>query len=162
MIVTTRPLQDKAETGEEMKRLIEQYSADLDTIYVMRRGNLMPVAKMSLNEFFDFVRKIPYRIDTKPREVVARPALLIKDRYLGLDCKKKSILMASYVSRNPALQKQKARWRLIASSRRPDGKIHHVFPQLSINGSGWKNIDATYNNYRIFEPKDYITKAEVL
>lgn len=155
-MLNVKPLFDKKQTGEEMHRLIDQYYTDLDKISLSMSGESVPLSKLSLQEYFDMVRRIPYRRDIKQIEVVARPRKILKQSKDGCDCKKKAILMASWCKRNGLP------FRLIASSRLPSGRIHHVFPQCKMSPrSEWINIDATYPKYRIGEKKK-ITKAEVL
>lgn len=154
MAITSRRLHSKNETGREMHRTIRRYSPDLNKIKCWRNGSLTPIANLPLDQFFDFVRKIPYRRDTKPIEVVARPSKIIKNRALGMDCKKKAILISSYL-RNRGIP-----YRLVASSRLPSRRIHHVFPQMSVSGE-WLNFDATYPHYKPFERKR-VTRMEVL
>lgn len=137
-----------------MYRIINQYSRDLQDVYVKRNGKLVPLTHLSILEMFDVVRKIPYRRDIKNIEVVARPLKIIASSPAGMDCKKKSILMSSFCREN------NIPFRLIASSKRPDKRVHHVFPQALLNGM-YKNIDATYPHYQPFEDKA-VTAAEVL
>lgn len=153
-MITTRRLRTKDQTGEEMYRLINTYFEDLDHVKVFRRGMFLPFSALSLNEAYDFVRKIPYRQDVKPIEVVARPAEIIRNRKIGMDCKKKAIVLSSY------LRRRGLPYRLVASSRRPDRRIHHVFPQICFSGH-WLNFDATYPHYEPFKRKK-ITRMEVL
>jgi hypothetical protein len=87
-------------------------------------------------------------------EVIARPKHLLNQAMAGLDCKKKSILVGSY------LKGKNLNFRLIGSSNKKNKNIHHVFPQVK-SGSVWKNLDATYPNNRIFETKR-VTAYEVL
>lgn len=154
MVLKQAELYDKAQTAQEMYRLIEQFFTDVQRILVKRGGKVCPFASLSLPEAFDMVRNIPYRMDRPPVEVVSRPALIMKNSNLGMDCKKKAILLGSY------LKYRGLPYRLIASSRRPNGRIHHVFPQVDIAGQ-WMNFDATYSHYRPFERKA-VTNAEVL
>jgi hypothetical protein len=109
---------------------------------------------LSLQEFFNLVKDIPYRRDPRPVEVVARPYYLFKHRNLGIDCKKKTIAMASYLKANGIP------YRLIGSSNRPDRKIHHIFPQALIDGE-FKNVDATYSQYRLFQAKNVTAWEEL-
>jgi hypothetical protein len=153
-MVSVMPLRSKDQTGKEMHRLINRYSGDLRNVYVKRGGKLIPFSDLSMREAFDFVRRMPYRRDVKPIEVVSRPREIVKNYPVGMDCKKKAILLSSYLREN------RYPYRLIASSRRPDGKIHHVFPQVRLSGN-WRNLDATYSYYRPFEKKS-VTRAEVL
>jgi hypothetical protein len=153
-MITSKRLKSKDQTGNEMHRLISVYCNDLDHVMIFRRGMLTPFSSLPLNEAYEFVRRIPYRKDRKPIEVVARPAEIIRQKDNGMDCKKKAIVLSAY------LRRRGLPYRLIASSRLPSRRIHHVFPQLGFNGQ-WLNFDATYPNYRPFERKQ-VTKMEVL
>jgi len=149
-MISFHTLNSKDQTGVEMYRLIDQYSGDIDRIKV----NGKPLSSLNMFEYFDFVKNIPYRKEIKAIEVVGRPEKIIQSRKSGMDCKKKSILISSY------LKKRNIPFRLIASSKREDKRIHHVFPQMCINGK-WYNMDATYNHYNPLELKQ-VTRAEVL
>lgn len=125
-----------------MRQVIGRFSRDLDRVVVRVRGRPCPFSKLSVREMHRVVKDIPYKKDTAPVEVVARPARLLNGEfYSGLDCKKKSILVGAWAVKN------NVPYRLIASSRRPDKKYHHVFPQLFLHGS-WFNMDATYSYMR--------------
>ena len=154
MAVRIQKLRSKDQTGGEMHRLINSYSRDLHDIMVMRNGMMVPFVSLPIDSAFDFVRRIPYRRDTKPIEVVARPREIFLHRNIGMDCKKKAIALASY------LRERGLPYRLIASSRLPSRRIHHVFPQICICGQ-WLNFDATYPHYRPFQRK-FVTRTEVL
>jgi hypothetical protein len=143
-------LDSKDQTGKEMYRLIDNYSGDLHNIKV----NGSPISELNLFDFFNFVKNIPYRRDIKGIEVVSRPGKIVQHKNTGMDCKKKSILISSY------LKKRGIPFRLIASSKRPDKRIHHVFPQMKIDDK-WYNMDATYSDYKPLQLKT-LTKAEVL
>ena len=153
-MLTVDDLLSKDQTGKEMYRIINNYSADLNDVFVKRNGKLIPLSNLSILEMFDVVRKIPYRRDIHNIEVVARPIKILASSPAGMDCKKKSILMSSFCKEN------KIPFRLIASSRRPDKKVHHVFPQGLLGGM-YRNLDATYSHYKPFEDKQ-VTAAEVL
>ena len=152
-MITSRRLYSKNQTGKDMYRLIDTYSSDLDNIKVWRAGKLMPFSKIPLNEAYDYIRRIPYKRDLKPVEILMRPALIFRNKNSGIDCKKKAILLSSY------LRSRGIPYRLVASSRLQNKRIHHVFPQMYL--CGWLNFDATYPHYRPFEPK-MVTKVEVL
>ncbi len=149
-MVNFEVLFSKDQTGKEMYRLIDQYSSDIDSIIC----NGKKLKDMQLFEFFNFVKNIPYRKDCTGIEVVSRPIKIIESKDLGMDCKKKTILIASY------LKNRGIPYRLLASSKRPDRRIHHVYPQANIDGI-WYNLDATYSNYKPFELKSS-TKTELL
>lgn len=154
MRLTVEKLKNKDQTGKEMHRLIKQYSGDLHAIYVRKDGKLVPFSSLSLMEAFDIIRRIPYRRDIKPIEVISRPNGILKNAAVGMDCKKKAILIAAY------LKERGIPYRLIASSRKPNRRIHHVFSQVNIAGE-WMNADATYPHYQLFQQKP-VTRAEVL
>lgn len=154
MNISIRKLRTKDQTGDAMRRVIKQYANDLDNIFVRINGKMVPFSSLSIQQAFEAVRKMPYRRDTKPTEVVARPSIIMRNAPLGIDCKKKAILLSAFMKRRGIP------YRLIASSKKKNGRIHHVFPQANIGGL-WHNMDATYSHYRPFEPK-LVTRAEVL
>lgn len=154
MIESRQNLFDKSQTAREIKSLVNKYSSDLEDVFLSTRSGNLRMNELSLTDFFNFVRKIKYRRDPKPIEIVSRPSYLLKYRSLGWDCKKKAILIASWCKENGIP------YRFIGSSNRPDKAIHHIFVQGNIDGE-WINLDATYSNYRIGESKQ-VTKAEIL
>jgi len=137
-----------------MHSLIRRFARDLEKVHIRRAGKLIPLSDLTLRQFFTYVRKIPYRRDTKPVEVISRPRYILQYQGLGMDCKKKAILVGAWAKVNGTP------WRLIASSTRGDKRVHHVFPQVKLNGR-WRNVDATYKHYRPFQHKR-VTFAEVL
>jgi hypothetical protein len=147
-------LQSKDQTGHEMHRLINNYYKDIKNIIVEQNGKQVPLSSLPIDQAFNYIKNIPYRQDTRPFEIVARPEISARNQSGGLDCKKKSILMAAY------LKSRGIPYRLVASSRKPSGKIHHVFPQMQV-GNQWFNLDATYSHYKPGQQKT-VTNAEVL
>lgn len=145
---------DKKQTAITMKYLIRKFFRDLNRVKVMKNGRKVPITSLSMFEFFEVVKNIPYRRDTKPIEVISRPKHILKLRRLGMDCKKKALLIGSF------LHGKSIPYRLVASSRKKNGRIHHVFPQAKV-GNQWMNVDATYPHYQMFEPKT-VTNMEVL
>lgn len=137
------PLLDKAQTGRSMHGLVQRFAGDLGAL-----------CKLTLPQFYDLVRAIPYQRDTRGQEWTVRPGLLLKE-FPEMDCKKKAILIASWAKCNGIP------FRFLSVSERRDGKIHHVFSQLFINGQ-WLNVDATYPRYKLFQKKTGITRAEIL
>lgn len=152
MKMILQDLFDKKQTGKEMYRIIETFSNDLDYIMIISSGSQSRFSDLDLITAFNTIRNIPYRQDQAPVEVVARPMYINNDT--GADCKKKAVLMGSYLKEN------NIPYRLVAVSSRPDRRIHHVFTQGLINGE-WKNLDPTYPSYKPFEHKEF-TKLEVL
>jgi len=153
MNVSRVELLNKNQTADEMYRLVEKYSNDLKSISVVLPSKKSIFADLSLNEAFDVIKMIPYQQDIAPIEVLSRPGY-IGQNSTGADCKKKSILMGSYLKEN------NLPYRFIAVSTMPDKRFHHVFTQTKINGT-WVNLDPTYPNTKLFEPKK-VTNYEVL
>ena len=154
MYITKTKLLNKHQTANNIKKLVNKHYNDIDSIKIRHNGKLVVLSKLPLKVFFDFVKNIRYRRDKTPIEIISRPGYIIKHRNMGMDCKKKGILIASY------LRKNRIPYRFICSSSRPNKRIHHIFPQAYLSGS-WKNIDATYDIYKIGNPKT-VTKAEYL
>lgn len=153
--IIARPLRTKDQTGQEMHRLIKRYNTDVDKIAITDGGNTVPFSRLPINQAFDVVKNIRYRRDNSPVEVVARPAIAMQNTDTGLDCKKKAIVLSSY------LKRRGIPYRLVSTSRRRDGRIHHVFPQVKF-GNGYLNLDATLPDYQPFTAKTGITRKEVL
>lgn len=154
MPVTVESLHNKRQTGRRMYSLVSRYSGDLDTVKAKNGARAIPLSQFQLLDFFDFVRSLPYRRDNAPIEVVARPRRILEESPRGIDCKKKAILVASWLRANGLP------YRFLAVSTRPNKAIHHVYPQVRISGQ-WLNLDATYANYRPFSVKT-VTASEVL
>jgi hypothetical protein len=148
------PLKDKRQTAEEIKWLVNNFYGDLDKIDIMLGGRKKCLADLSLNDYYDFVRKLPYKKDNKPVEIVGRPKYILEQHSAGLDCKKKAVLMAAF------LKLHKIPYRFIGASSRSDGAIHHIYPEANLNGK-WTHVDATYTRYRIGKPKQE-TASEIL
>lgn len=111
----------------------------------------------SFQDFFNFVKEIPYNEDSIKAEIVSRPKYLLgKSAFKnGIDCKKKATLIGAW------LNAHNIPWRLVAVSEKKDKKIHHVFPQAKIDGK-FLNADATYDYYKLFSAKPKVTYGEVL
>lgn len=130
------PLHDGAQTVRKMYRMAEEYCGDLDGLRI--RG--IPASRMSMMQFYEWVRAIPFKRDRVPVEWIARPGYLAGAASNGLDCKKKSILLGAYLARSGFPSN---RWRFVIVSRRKDKHPHHVLPQVKLSGE-WYNLDATY------------------
>lgn len=149
---TLTPLKNCEQTADEIARIVNRYYKDLNLILYRRRsGRSGPIGKMTLTEYYDFIKNIPFEVDEKPIEFVARPYYLMKRN--SADCKKKTIMIGSY------LKLHGIPFQLVGSSIRPDRRIHHIFPRALINGK-FRTIDATYPSNRIF--KDRNNTREVL
>lgn len=147
MNVKLEPLFDKYDTVAEIKRMIREYHKDLE---------LFPdLINMNIQEYFDYVKNIPYIRDVPKTEVVSRPKFLLTV-FGALDCKKKSILMGSYMK----LLHGDGSYRLCLSSNSPDKVIKHIFTQIKI-GDNWINADATYSKNKIGALKK-VTNFEIV
>lgn len=147
-------LENKNQTVEEIRRIAESYAGDLERFIVRCNDRYLKISELNKDQFFDFVKKIRYVKDISPVELVIRPAIILQNIGMGADCKKKTIICCCYFTKN------NIKYRLIGSSKRSDRKIHHIFPQILENGK-WQNFDATYNHYKLAEPKE-VTNAEIL
>lgn len=135
------PLINKEQTGRRMKQLVGRFARDLDRVRVRVGGRSKRFSALNPLEVHEVVRNIPYRKDTEPVEVIARPARLLNGEFRSLDCKKKAILIGAWAARRGYP------FKFIAASKRPDRKFHHVFPVVRLRGE-WVNMDATYANMR--------------
>ena len=157
MRVLQEPLTDKAQTVQRIFELARQFSGDLDTVYAQLNSQTVPLSALTLIEYFDMVRRIPYRRDDEPVEVVARPRVILQNflHGIGKDCKKAAVLIGAY------LENKRVPWRLAVVSTRPDKEMHHIFPQGDIYLTGdFVNLDATYSYMKPFSVK-HVTDAEI-
>lgn len=152
MRIEQEALTDYTQTGKKMYSVVEKYHTDLRDCVLYIGSIPVSLSELSIEQFFDIVKNIPYEQDEEPIEVIARPNIIIDQGVK--DCKKASILIASHLSCN------RVPYRFIACSEKPDREVHHVFTQGYIMHN-WKNLDATYKKYYPFEPKT-LTYAEVL
>ena len=141
------PLNSKYRTVKEIKTAVNTYHRDL-----LSFPKLM---NMNVSQFYDYVKKIPYVRDVPQAEIVSRPKYLLSI-FPALDCKKKSILMASFM----LLKRGRGSYRFVLSSNRPDGNIGHIFTQIH-DGTRWINADATYSNNKIGGKKK-VTNFEIV
>jgi hypothetical protein len=132
-MISVKTLTSARDTGTEINRLVRDHSTDLWDYELGGR----PLPTLSLPVYYDLVRRLPYKKDATGIEVVTRPAYILGAPWAGWDCKKKAILIASY------LRERDIPYRLVAVSRRPDGHIHHCVVQALIDDQ-WRTLDATY------------------
>ena len=147
MNVKAWPLESKYQTVREIKHAVKTYHKDL--------LNFPKLANMSIPQFYNFVKQIPYTKDMPEAEIVSRPKYLLTI-FRSLDCKKKSILFASFM----LLKQGPGTFRFVLSSTRPDGKISHIFTQILSNGK-WINADATYS-HNVLGSKKRVTNYEIV
>lgn len=130
MILKTNNLNSVYQTGEEMRRLVENYYTDL--------GAWLNVPFMV---FYRFVCDLPYIKDPDNVEFVSRAGLTIDPFFnIARDCDDKAVLLACWWHGHGDGK------RFVASSTKPSKKLHHVFLQLE-NGIF---CDATYPKNKNF------------
>jgi len=136
-IINEYPLSHYRQQVRLMAEFTEKYSGDLSGIMV---GNF--------TGFYDAICRIPYKEDSQEVEVIARPKWILKMG--GADCKKKSILIASFCRENNIPV------RFVVMSNRADKMPHHIYTEI-FSGSKWIAADATYYGNRIGqrEPETY-------
>ena len=158
MRMNSETLIDRQQTANKMYELVGRHSDDLNVVYAKYKGDLIPVSGLPLQEFYMRVRSIPFQIDNKPVELLLRPCycFALANAGRGLDCKKKAVLMASWINENMG----RKHFRFVATSNRPDRRITHTYPEIKINGE-WLPLDATYQTNKIFI-KNGITKKVIL
>lgn len=134
-MITIKKLTNRQQTVQEIERLAESYKNDFNH-------------KLNIVDFFNLIKKIPYKRDKKPNEILKRPKYIMNDNFA--DCKKKTILAVAYAKKNHIP------YRYVTISTRKDRIIHHIFPQFRLK-SKWINFDATYDKdgYHIGSPKIY-------
>lgn len=126
-------------------------------------SDLHSYADTDPRDFFELVRRIPYRMDEaipflggkNPGEILARPGLLLNnDLFPALDCKKKSLLQAAQA------EMAMVPWRLVVIQEVGASDFHHIFPQIKVFGK-WHNADATFPEYFFGQSKPNVLNAEV-
>lgn len=146
MIVTTMKKTNgkAAQTGPLMHYMVNTYFRDM-----------APYASLSLPEIFDLIKNLPYRPDPLDCETLMRPRYTMNMQGSGGDCDDKSIALASWAVLNGIP------YRFLAVRRRDRKTLHHVFPQLYINGK-WLSTDATYSfNALGRERESYIERVQI-
>lgn len=114
-------------TGRFMYQMVDTYHNDM-----------VQFAAYTLLEIYDFIKNIPYTPDSETAEVLIRPALLLAGIPGAGDCDDKAIALASWAHLRGIA------YRFISVRAYDKKQLHHVFPELYINGA-WLTCDATYN-----------------
>lgn len=102
----------------------------------------------NLYEIFDFVKNIPYVADPNNFEWLQSPRWTIQR---GGDCDDKSIFIGA------VLERRKIPYRMAVVSTNQDKELHHIYPEIFINGA-WLPFDATYNRNEIFVEEPFTLK----
>lgn len=131
MKITRGPLQSAQATAAEMARLSVQYAADLGE-----------KSSWPLQKIFAYVKNLPYRRDPQNVESLARPAYTMRRNFPWRDCDDKAIILGAWCSANMIP------FRFLASSRRPDKTLHHVFLEAQA-GAAPIILDATYPSHKL-------------
>jgi hypothetical protein len=145
MKISRGPLKSAQATAAEMARLAVQYSSDLGE-----------KSSWALQKIFGYVKNLPYRRDPENTESLARPALSMRPGFPWRDCDDKAIILGAWCAANMIP------FRFLASSRRPDKSLHHVFLEAQA-GAAPIILDATYPSHKLgaLARTDY-TKIEPL
>ena len=138
-------LKDVYQTGAEMRRLASMYAGDL--------GEWLAVPFLA---YYKHVCKLPYIPDPVDVETVSRPIYTLNLSYGPRDCDDKAVLLGAW------LHAHGEPIRFVASSTRPDQRLHHTFLQMQnglfLDGTYPKN--ANFVGFYPFFPK--ITRLEAL
>lgn len=124
---TRKNLSNVEQTGEQMRRLARTYCDDMADL-----------ASMSPLDLFNYIKEIPYRKDPEGVELLQRPLFLRLEAASGADCDDRAIAVAAWAIC------AKYHWRIVAVSRRPDHRLHHVFTEVLL-GNQYIPIDPTYS-----------------
>lgn len=128
------------QTGEQIGRLARQYWQDMADL-----------VSLTPPQLFGFLQAIPYRRDPPGVELVQRPLFLRMEAARGADCDDRATAVAAWAiaSGYP--------WRVVAVSRRPDLRLHHVFTEVRL-GSSWVPIDPTYPTSSYGRPENWTAR----
>ena len=143
-VLNAREILGPKDTAREMARLSKTYWADV------RRFLNWPVHK-----FFRFVANLPYKPDPQNVEATARPKWALSKSVPFRDCDDKSVLLGAY------FYGRGIPFVFVATSKRPDKRLHHVFPAIVRRDGSLIPTDATYprNTLGSVEP---FTRSELL
>jgi hypothetical protein len=148
--LTTRPLKNVKYTGKLMRELSVRYANDVSMF-----------AHLSIIEFYDMVKNIPYKEDPKKVEFLQRPYYTLNQRGKGGDCDDKCIVMGAY------LALAGIPFRFVAYGKKADGRLHHVIVEALITNDNntqgkWVHLDPTYSYNTIGVPLHQYQKRLVI
>lgn len=130
--LTVRPLKNVKYTGKLMRELSIRY-----------QGDVAEFGHLSLLQFYDKIKNIPYKQDPKKQEFLQRPYYTLNQRGKGGDCDDKCICLGAYCAL------AKIPFRFVALGKTPKGRLHHVIIEVLIgNHRGelrWIHLDCTYS-----------------
>lgn len=132
--ITTRPLKNVKYTGKLMEELSIRYQDDV-----------AEHCHLSLMQFYDLVKNIPYKEDPKKIEFLQRPYYTLNQRGQGGDCDDKCICLGSYLT----IAEIPFRFVAVGKDGGPKGRLHHVVVEALLDDPTgrkiWFHLDATYN-----------------
>lgn len=132
--LTVRPLKNVKYTGKLMEELAVWYQRDVAEYF-----------HLSLIQFYDFIKNIPYKADPKEHEFLQRPYYTLKQRGKGGDCDDKCICLGSYL----AAAGIPFRFVALGNDSGPNARLHHVITEALIEDSKgnkrWIHLDPTYS-----------------
>ena len=130
--LTIRPLKNVKYTGQLMRTLSVKYQNDA-AMY----GHL------SLIQYYDLIKNIPYKPDPAKKEFIQRPYYTLNQRGQGGDCDDKAICIGAYCAL------ASIPFRFVACGKKTGGRLHHVITEVLLDdGKGskqWLHVDATYS-----------------
>lgn len=116
---------------------VEQTATAMYGLAYKWRHDMAPYASMSLPELFTTLKNIPYNADPQHTEVLQRPWYTMNGLGHGGDCDDKAIATGAYCHLNGRP------FRFVAVSKHPKKPLHHVYPEINVNGE-WLIFDPTY------------------
>lgn len=140
---TSRRVKSAQEIGHEMYRMVEQYASDLGAL-----------ALLPFDQFFDHVRKIPYRKEPGRFQLLARQSWTQAGLGPIIACANKAILIGSWAKLH------QVPFRFVAVALKKNNPLSHVFAQVYITGN-WQNADATYPWHQPFHDREF-GRVEIL
>ena len=145
MKVTTVQTNGKAtETAKYMYAMSRRYASDM-----------LPWVHCSVREIFKIIANIPFRPDPPTEETLMRPRYTMNLRGWGGDCDDKSIALGAWACLNHVP------FRFIACRKPGHAVLHHVYPELYINGR-WVIADCTYNINTLGHQREYYEECVIL
>lgn len=127
-------------TIEAMKKLRDKFYTDV-----------APFAFMTLEEFFDLVKELPYQMEDKSwhAQILQRPSFTLARKAPVVACANKAIVLGSYLTLNGVENG------FVTSANTPSGPYGHVFNWARMFGKTPRFLDATYPDNVIFREKRY-------
>lgn len=124
-IVKREPLKSYKQTVTKVFQFVKLYEDDLDFL-----------KDLSIFDFYNYVRALPYHSDPPKKETVVRQKYTIRPDWSGArDCDDKTLLILSFAN----LKNISGKAVVCGQGEAP----HHIYPELEFNGKFY-SADATY------------------